>query len=304
MILMTDSANILEYRGQIDYKIIDNLLKKLKKSREYLQLDRTTGKRLYSILVECLENSAKYSDNTITGSHEYLPYISVTKTENDITIESGNTIRKEDSDIIAEKIDLVNGRDEKPLTELYESIINKDTGKNSNNAGLGFLLMKLKSGNDLNYRFISINRDLAFFELKINLKKYIMRKLVIDQTPSSPRVVLDPEKRYFEISGESRPPDVGTFYGEIITWMDDYSGHLLKTQESREPVVFNFDFEYFNSSSAKYILDFCKQIASVRSHGKDIAVNWYYEEDDIDMLEVGREMSRISKLPFQFVKKG
>jgi hypothetical protein len=85
--------------------------------------------------------------------------------------------------------------------------------------------------------------------------------------------------------------------------MDDYSGHLLKVQESREPVVFNFDFEYFNSSSAKYILDFCKQISSIRSKGKDIEVKWHYEEDDMDMLEVGREMSRMSKLPFEFVKK-
>jgi hypothetical protein len=78
---------------------------------------------------------------------------------------------------------------------------------------------------------------------------------------------------------------------------------LLRSQESRDPVVFNFDFEYFNSSSAKYILDLCKQIASVRSKGKDIEVKWHYETDDMDMLEVGREMARMSKLPFEFIKK-
>jgi hypothetical protein len=130
-----------------------------------------------------------------------------------------------------------------------------------------------------------------------------MRKLIIEKTASSPKVILDPDKRIFEISGESRPPDVGTFYGEILNWMDDYSDHLIRSQESKDPVVFNFDFEYFNSSSAKYILDFCKQITSVRSKVNSVEVKWHYEKDDADMLEVGREMSRIARLPFEFVEK-
>ncbi len=67
--------------------------------------------------------------------------------------------------------------------------------------------------------------------------------------------------------------------------------------------VFNLDFEYFNSSSAKYILDFCKLISATRSKGREINLKWHYERDDMDMLEAGREMSRISKLPFEFVQK-
>jgi hypothetical protein len=130
-----------------------------------------------------------------------------------------------------------------------------------------------------------------------------MRKLIIEKTASSPKVILDPDKKIFEISGESRPPDVGTFYGEILRWMDDYTIHLFRSQETKDPVVFNFDLEYFNSSSAKYILDFSKQIASVHSKGKNIAVKWHYEKDDADMLEVGREMSRMAKLPFEFIEK-
>ena len=134
-------------------------------------------------------------------------------------------------------------------------------------------------------------------------KKYIMRKLIIDQTSNSPRVVLDPEKRVFEISGESRPPDVDTFYGEIINWMDDYSRYLQVSQEVKDPVIFNFDLDYFNSSSAKYILDFCKQIADVRSKGQDISVRWHHEAEDMDMLQVGKEMSRMAKFPFEYVEK-
>lgn len=294
----------MEYRGQVDYRLIDNLLKKLKRSKEFISLDRPTGRRLYAILIECLENIAKHSEAVSESDSEHLPGLSVQKQGETIIIISGNPVLKEKTISLAERIDHINQKNEKSLTALYEKTINKEMPVYGNNAGLGFLLMKLKSGNNIKYHFKALSETVAYFEIKISLKKFIMRKLVIDQTASSPKVVLDPEKRVFEISGESRPPDVGTFYGEILTWMDDYSGHLLRSQESRDPVVFNFDFDYFNSSSAKYILDFCKQIASVRSKGKDIEVKWHYENDDIDMLEVGREMSRMSKLPFDFVKKG
>ncbi|MBG0861259.1 MAG: DUF1987 domain-containing protein [Bacteroidales bacterium] len=131
-----------------------------------------------------------------------------------------------------------------------------------------------------------------------------MRKLIIDQTASSPKVTLDPDNNTFEISGESRPPDVSGFYNEILRWMDDYSEHLGSSAQINPPVVFNLDFEYFNSSSAKYILDFCKQVGTVRSKGKNVSINWHYEEGDNDMLEVGKEMSRMAKLPFQYVRKG
>jgi hypothetical protein len=116
-------------------------------------------------------------------------------------------------------------------------------------------------------------------------------------------VVLDPENNIFEISGESRPPDVAAFYNEILNWFDDFSLYMVKSHQDVPPPVFNLDLEYFNSSSAKYILDFCKLIAATKSKGREITVKWHYESDDMDMLETGREMSKISKMPFEYVQK-
>jgi hypothetical protein len=130
-----------------------------------------------------------------------------------------------------------------------------------------------------------------------------MRKLIIEKTSSSPKVTLDPDKNLFEISGESRPHDVATFYDEVLNWFDDYSLYISQDKEALKPVVFDLDFEYFNSSSAKYLLDFCKKVATVRSRGMNVGIKWHYEENDLDMLEAGREMSRIARLPFEFSQK-
>ena len=132
----------------------------------------------------------------------------------------------------------------------------------------------------------------------------MMRKLIIEQTPNSPRVIFDPENGLFEISGESRPPDVAAFYLDILNWFDDFSLYLDRSDNINFPITITIDFGYFNSASAKYILDLCKLIGSVRSKGKSIDIKWLFDENDRDMLEAGREMSRLARFPFEFIKKG
>jgi hypothetical protein len=300
---MHDSVKLLDYNGPVDQSTIDYLLKRLKKSDSFQSLNKTTSKRVYAILVECLENISKHAEKKMPAARKNPPYIHVTKTMGKIIIKTGNLVTDEKAIDLSTRLDRINQVDDFELNRLYDDKINQDAEKNGNGAGLGFMLMKFKSGNPIIYSFYRTESNRLFFEIHIKINKYIMRKLIIEPTVSSPKVILDPDKNRFEISGESRPADVASFYEEIINWMDDYSHHLVKSQETREPVTFNLDFEYFNSSSAKYILDFCKQIGTVRSKGKDVLVKWHYDDDDMDMLEVGREMSRMAKFPFEYIPK-
>jgi hypothetical protein len=294
----------LEYAGMVDYKMIDRILKKFKSNRDFLKLNKPTSKRVYSILVECLENIAKHSvKHSPLRKHVPDPKITVIKSGNKIIIESGNAVTIENKNDLISRIDQINLIDETALYRLYEQKINKELNQEETGAGLGFMVMKLKSGNRIIYNFTPDENGLLFFELKITVNEYIMRKLIIDPTSNSPKVIFDPDKNRFEISGESRPPDVTVFYGEILRWLDDYTLLLDKSQPGSDPLEFNLDFEYFNSSSAKYILDFCKQIGKVRAKGKEVTVKWHYENDDIDMLEVGKEMSRMSRFPFEYIQK-
>ena len=129
-----------------------------------------------------------------------------------------------------------------------------------------------------------------------------METKIINATSNSPRVVFDPENKIFEISGESRPKDIPKFYKPILQWLDEFEQNLTQQKDSTTLCEFNFSFEYFNSLSAKFILDICKKLSRLRSDGSNISVKWHYEEDDDDMHEVGQEMSRISKLPFEYVE--
>jgi hypothetical protein len=123
-----------------------------------------------------------------------------------------------------------------------------------------------------------------------------MEKLIIESTLNSPRIVLDPVTGVFEFSGESRPENVRNFYSPVLDWLEEYAGG------SPGPGTFVFNFEYFNSTSAKYILDIFKILKSISDKTGKLKVQWHYEEDDEDMYEVGMEMSRMSGISFEYVK--
>ncbi|WP_185957404.1 DUF1987 domain-containing protein [Saccharicrinis carchari] len=131
-----------------------------------------------------------------------------------------------------------------------------------------------------------------------------MKSLIIDSTANSPKILFDPDTSSFEISGESRPENASVFYKPVMDWIKELETFFTEQDMPvNSPFIFKFRFEYFNSTSAKFILDFCKKLGRLHSLGHPIVVHWHYEEDDEDMLEVGQEMSRMSKFPFELVRE-
>jgi hypothetical protein len=299
---MTGSNIFLDYRGPLNFEIIDSLLKKLKDSGEFNQLNITTRKRLYSMVVECLENICKHADMKLVNDPSAYSHINVKNENGKIIIISGNTVSDTSKTNISARLDHVNNSDETTLRKLYEEKLESDIMSDDKCAGLGFIYMAVKSGNKLSYSFVPMNNDLSYFEIKITLNKFIMRKLIIERKTSSPEIILDPERQIYQISGESRPPDVREFYGQVVTWLEDFGSYIINSDNLQEASVFNFNFNYFNSSSGKLILDICKILARLRSQGANIIINWHFEKEDYDMFEAGKEISRIVKFPFEFIE--
>jgi hypothetical protein len=299
---MLDSAIFFDYQGPVDLAVIQGLLKKLKKTREYTSLNKTTGKRLYSLVVESLENISKHSVLNSSNDTGQPPRISVENVNGKIIIKAGNPVPNIVKDNLSARIDMINSLDQAALQTYYENRLNQELRMSEKGAGLGLIHMAIKSGNRISYSFNPLINGYLYFELQMSLNNYIMRKLIIDQTSSTPKVILDPDSRVLQISGESRPPDVREFYDPILSWLDDYGSFLINSDTRKEPVAFHFDFDYFNSSSGKYILDICKVVARLHSKRINVTVNWHFEKDDMDMLEVGKEMSKIVKVPFEYIQ--
>ena len=116
-------------------------------------------------------------------------------------------------------------------------------------------------------------------------------------TPKTPTILFDAESGKIEMKGRSIPENAIEFYKPLVDWLDEYA----KVAKSKTDT--NIQLEYFNTSSSKCILDVFKKLEVI--HKKDdceVIINWYYEEDDEDMLEAGEDYQSILKIPFKMIE--
>lgn len=123
-----------------------------------------------------------------------------------------------------------------------------------------------------------------------------MEAISIEGTPKTPTVNFDTEKGFLEIKGRSIPENSIEFYKPIVDLLEKYA-----TKPQADTNV-NIQLEYFNTSSSKCILDVFKKLETINKNGSKVMINWYYEEDDEDMLEAGEDYQAIINVPFKMVQ--
>lgn len=124
-----------------------------------------------------------------------------------------------------------------------------------------------------------------------------MKNLLIEPTNLTPQVVFNPETSVLELRGRSSPDNSPGFYSQIQDFINEYFDG-----EPSDLFTMNVNLEYFNTSSLKCIFQLLKKLSDVNSEGiAKVVINWYYEEDDEDMLETGEDISGLLNIDFNFV---
>lgn len=96
----------------------------------------------------------------------------------------------------------------------------------------------------------------------------------------------------FTIEGICIPENVQSDFKEFFNWLNEY----MKTPADR--TVMNVKLDYFNTSTAAILLNIFRTISALKEKGKDVAVNWYYEEDDMEIEESGHDYASIISIEF------
>lgn len=109
-----------------------------------------------------------------------------------------------------------------------------------------------------------------------------MRHINITATEKTPAIVGDTEEGTLTISGKSLPENPRDFYTPFSDWLNEF----YKTPSNSIKVV--FDIEYFNTSTSNILVEILRQLQILREN-KEVSVIWRYEEDDIDMEDVGND---------------
>jgi len=135
-----------------------------------------------------------------------------------------------------------------------------------------------------------------------------MQKLFIESTRNTPDIILDPSQNRFMISGHSAPEDVRSLYYPVTEWLKIFVDDLAEGEypefTDENPVRFIVYLDYFNSSSAKFLFDIFSELKRALSLKRAIIIEWWYDEEDVEIKEAGEEMAEFSETDFVFVAKG
>jgi len=122
-----------------------------------------------------------------------------------------------------------------------------------------------------------------------------MDDFFVKRTFNTPEVELRPSEGILKIEGRSIPEDPGEYYDIILQKLEDYYRNPQKVTR------IDIKLEYINSGSSKYMLEMFRIVKRNFDNGNDCLVNWFYEEDDESILELGQHYRNTINIPFKMV---
>ena len=120
-----------------------------------------------------------------------------------------------------------------------------------------------------------------------------MEKHVIqEELKNCPGIVYYPATNKLEMIGRSIPENPELIFRRLDSWI---SQHFDKNSG----LDVNFQLEYINSGSSKYLYEILKRLTAFSKSGKRINMKWRYEEDDEAMLELGEHYRDTAGIPLE-----
>jgi SiaC family regulatory phosphoprotein len=122
-----------------------------------------------------------------------------------------------------------------------------------------------------------------------------MATLTIESTLKTPEIKFNPVEGIIEITGRSNPENSKQFYQPLFDSLEAYAESPL------QKTIMNIKLEHFNTSSSKCLMDVFKKLKMLKAEEKEIEINWFYEDDDEDIMEAGETYEAMTGMKFNLI---
>jgi hypothetical protein len=119
-----------------------------------------------------------------------------------------------------------------------------------------------------------------------------MENLSIESTQSTPAITADALRGVVQMSGDSYPENSYELFSPVMNWIERY------IKEAAQPLVLELRLLYLNTSSVKAMMDIFDMLEEAHQNGRDVRVNWYYDEQNERVAELAEEFKEDCTFPF------
>jgi len=152
------------FEGQITHQVMKALTGLIEEQLDEVEDDRVL-RRVYHVMVESLQNINRHAE-----AYEYLghPYpgmglVLVAKNDRRFQVTTGNIIENGHAEDLSMFLGKLNNMDADALDDLYKKQMREGILSPKGGAGLGFIDVRRKTGNPLDYSFVKIDEHTSFF---------------------------------------------------------------------------------------------------------------------------------------------
>jgi len=111
-----------------------------------------------------------------------------------------------------------------------------------------------------------------------------------------PYILIDEKKKHMLIKGESYHEQIVEYFVDVNKWLDE------NFADACDGFVFDCELSYFNSSTAKLLMDIMLRLDDCAAEGKNITINWIASEGNDVIIECGEDFKEeLSNLTFNLV---
>ncbi len=131
------------------------------------------SKRVYHVMIECLQNISRHAFHTDQSTQEDLNHgiLIISKDPQHYLITTGNIVELEKIEELTRFLEKINSIDKKELDDLYRYQLKEGSISKKGGAGLGFIDIKRKTGNNLDFHFLPVDRNYSFFLFSSSIKR-------------------------------------------------------------------------------------------------------------------------------------
>ena len=125
-----------------------------------------------------------------------------------------------------------------------------------------------------------------------------MENMFIPARERSPEVAFRFTEHHLAVRGEAYPEDAPAFFGPILKALTAYCESI-----QGQALLVEFQLAYFNTSSAKALMNMIHVLEIAASKGTQVSMRWLVQENDDVIREFGEDFStELQHVQFQLVQ--